>query len=220
MCGHSPLKDIPLNPIFMRPTSLHPNPASHFETRNIAARVRASAHSERFERAAILLSSGQSGERVAGIALLRGLWRSDEQEGTDVWGEAVEDVLSAFVRRRTGERPDEEKLPTDVQSALSALGERPLTMQNRPLDLSNARLRGVEWPLARLRGALLLGADLRGALLVGADLRGAWLKGANLHLANLDNADLRGADLRGARGIEPAQLRGARADDQTRWPLG
>jgi len=211
---------IPLKSIFMRPTSPSPNDALRFEARNIAARALSSAQSARFERAATLLSSQQSGERVAGIALLRGLWRSDEQDGADAWGEAVEDVLSAFVRRRTSERPDEEHLPTDVQSALSALGERPLTMQNRPLDLSNARLRGVEWPLARLRGALLLGADLRGALLVGADLRGAWLKGAGLHLANLDGADLRGADLRGARGTEPAQLRGARADGQTRWPLG
>jgi len=189
------------------------------EAQHIAARVQASGQSARFERAVMLLSSAQSGERVAGIALLRVLWNEDAAGAGDDWGEAVEDVLSAFVRRRTSGRLEEGRLPVDVQSALSALGERPPTLCSRPLDLSGARLRGVEWPLARLRGAMFINADLRGALLVGADLRGAWLRGADLFLANLDGANLRGADLRGARGTDPNQLRGAHSDDKTRWPV-
>ena len=187
------------------------------EAEHIAARARASSLSGRFECAARLLSNSRQGERIAGIALLRALWRDDEASGEEAWGEPVEDVLSAFVRRRTSERGSEDMAP-DVQSALSALGERPATMQSRPLDLSGARLGGVEWPFARLGGALLMQADLRGALLVGADLRGAWLRGADLELANLDNADLRGADLRGAHGTDEAQLRAAQSDERTLWP--
>lgn len=192
------------------------------EAQHIAARARLSLLGERFECAAFLLASSQVGERIAGIALLRALWRGDEagddESSGDKWGEPVEEVLSAFVRRRTAQRTGD-KLAPDVQSALSALGKRPETVSSRPLDLSNARLRGIEWPFARLRGALLMDADLRGALLVGADLRGAWLRGADLELANLDAADLRGADLRGARGCDEAQLRAARADKSTQWPV-
>lgn len=205
------------------------------EAEHIAARARSASLCERFECAAVLLSSLHEGERIAGIALLRALWRDAGASGNqdasggegksgdagasgDAWGEPVEDVLSAFVRRRTSERGREDKLAPDVQSALSALGERPAAMQSRPLDLSNARLRGVEWPFARLRGALLMNTDLCGALLVGADLRGAWLRGADLELANLDGADLRGADLRGARGTGEAQLRAAQSDARTLWP--
>lgn len=188
------------------------------EAQHIAARARFSSLSVRFEGATLLLASSRTDERSAGIALLRALWRDDEESGEDAWGDAVEEVLSAFVRRRTADRSDEAKLAFDVQSALSALGARPATVQERPLDLSDARLRGVEWPFARLRGALLMNTDLRGALLVGADLRGAWLRSADLGLANLDDADLRGADLRGARGCDAAQLRAARSDDKTIWP--
>jgi hypothetical protein len=189
--------------------------ASTLEAQHIAARARFSSLGARFEGATLLLASSAMSERIAGIALLRALWQGDED---GAFGEAIEEVLSAFVRRRTAERSDEAKLAPDVQSALSALGARPATVQERPLDLSGARLRGVEWPFARLRGALLMNADLGGALLAGADLRGAWLRGADLSLANLDNADLRGADLRGARGSDDAQLRAARSDAQTLWP--
>lgn len=188
------------------------------EARHIAARAQAICLGERFERAALLLASPGVGERVAGIALLRALWQGNEEHSSATFAEPVEEVLSAFVRRRTSERSEQARLPLDVQSALSALGERPLGLQHRPLDLSGVGLRGVEWPFARLEGALLMDADLRGALLVGADLRGAWLRGANLNLANLDGADLRGADLRGAHGTDPDQLRSARGDDKTLWP--
>lgn len=193
-------------------------PSPKDELQHIAVRAQSHCLSARFEHATALLSSAQSGERIAGIALLRALWNGEES-GDDHFGEAVEDVLSAFVRRRTLSRLEESRLEPDVQSALSALGARPATLQNRPLDLSGVRLRGVEWPFARLSGAHLMNADLRGALLVGADLRGAWLRGAYLNLANLDGANLCGADLRGAIGWDAAQLLGVRSDEHTRWPV-
>jgi Pentapeptide repeats (8 copies) len=87
--------------------------------------------------------------------------------------------------------------------------------------------------LLRLEGDSLAGAELPRVHLRRADLRGADLRAARLVLADLTDADLRGADLCGAdlRGtgwntlIDPgyltgADLRGARYDLWTRWPLG
>lgn len=185
------------------------------ELDHLAARAQARFSSHRFERAAHLLSSPQLEERLAGIALCSSLWNEDLS-----FGDAVEDVLSAFVRRCTSNRAsDVSRLPSDVGAALSVLGKRPASFGHRPLDLSNVRLAGVEWPFARLEGAHLNGADLRGALLVGADLRGAWLRGAHLQLANLDGANVCGADLRGARGTDALQFKNARSDAKTQWPL-
>lgn len=187
---------------------------SHLELLHLVGRAQSRLASSRFEQATLLLSSTLLEERLAGVSLASTLWREEA-----VLGEAVEDMLSAFVRRRTSERKrDELRLPPDVAQALSALGKRPAAQQNRPLDLSNVRLAGVEWPFARLQNAHLNGANLRGALLVKADLRGAWLRGANLQLANLDGANLCGADLRGARGCDEAQLRGAISDARTQCP--
>ena len=184
------------------------------ELDHLAHRANTRFSSGRFERAATLLASVQLEERLAGVALCFALWHEDAS-----FGEAIEEVLSAFVRRRTFDRaPGELRLAPDVAQALSALGKRPEALGGRPLDLSGVRLAGVEWPFARLEHAHLNGADLRGALLVKADLRGAWLRGANLFLANLDEADLRGADLRGARGCDALQLKGAHGDDKTQWP--
>ena len=186
----------------------------HLELDHLINRSSARFSSHRFERAAGLLSSVQLESRLAGVALCRALWNEEES-----FGDAVEEMLSAFVRRRTHDRaPDELRLAPDVAEALSALGKRPTLLGHRPLDLSNVRLAGVEWPFARLQNAHLNGADLRGALLVNADLRGAWLRSANLYLANLDGADLRGADLRGARGCDVIQLQNARSDAKTQWP--
>ena len=81
-------------------------------------------------------------------------------------------------------------------------------------DLSGADLSGAYLRGANLGGANLRGADLRGAYLGRADLSGAYLGWADLRGANLRGADLSGADLSGAN------LRGARADNHTRWPDG
>lgn len=188
--------------------------SSNFELKHLISRVGAHFVSRRFEHAAQLLASSVLEERLAGVSLCSALWDEDLS-----FGEAIEEMLSAFVRRRTQNRPlDELRLPPDVGAALTALGRRPVPFQNRPLDLSNVRLAGVEWPFARLSGSHLNEADLRGALLVNADLRGAWLRGTNLQLANLDGADLRGADLRGAKGTDAAQLRTTVSDSTTQWP--
>jgi uncharacterized protein YjbI with pentapeptide repeats len=62
---------------------------------------------------------------------------------------------------------------------------------------------------ANLRKANLRSAVLRGAVLYGADLRGADLKGADLSKAGFYDPKL-----------PKAKLKGAKADNRTRWPKG
>jgi uncharacterized protein YjbI with pentapeptide repeats len=50
-------------------------------------------------------------------------------------------------------------------------------------------------------------------------LRDANLIGVDLGLSDLSNVDLRGADLLNAD-LETSDLKGARYDEQTRWPSG
>ena len=99
---------------------------------------------------------------------------------------------------------------------------------------------GADLHGADLHGADLHGADLHGADLTGADLHAADLTGADLHAADLTGADLRETRLRGANLCDTAvgwgslghpggdpelsmvydpAIRGARADDETQWPV-
>jgi hypothetical protein len=74
--------------------------------------------------------------------------------------------------------------------------------ENRPADLSHARLRSID-----LSGAYLVAADLR-----GTDLSHADLSGANLSYANLEGANLRSANLTGAM-LKEANLTRANLKD-------
>jgi uncharacterized protein YjbI with pentapeptide repeats len=90
-------------------------------------------------------------------------------------------------------------------------------------DLRQVNLDGADLQKAFLNSAELqcavLQADLRGASLYDADLQEATLGDADLRGANLYSADLRGTDLHEAN-LGEAELRGARADGDTRWPSG
>jgi uncharacterized protein YjbI with pentapeptide repeats len=90
--------------------------------------------------------------------------------------------------------------------------------------LSSADLRGTNLNWVDLRRANLQSADLRGARVIyselqRANLRDANLIGVDLGLSDLSNVDLRGADLLNAD-LETSDLKGARYDEQTRWPSG
>jgi uncharacterized protein YjbI with pentapeptide repeats len=80
--------------------------------------------------------------------------------------------------------------------------------QLRP-NLAEAKLRATDLSGANLSRADLSGADLRGAQLIGTDLQGADLRGANLFKAELTGACVSGCDLRGARFLNPDQIRSA-----------
>jgi len=77
-------------------------------------------------------------------------------------------------------------------------------------DLWGADLKESKLIEADLQGANLAAADLQGADLVLANLEEAQLAAANLHGAELAGAELQGANLRGAKGLIPSQVKGAR----------
>ena len=66
------------------------------------------------------------------------------------------------------------------------------------IDLSKAKLTGMNLNYVNLKGAKLSGVDLSNAKLMGAKLNKANLNGANLSKANLRGAQLRGVNLSGA----------------------
>jgi hypothetical protein len=135
----------------------------------------------------------------------------------------------------------------DIQAAVTVLGRRQLPPDRlRELDLTRVDLRDAFLGRANLQGAALIGANLQGAWLLSANLQGAELseaslQGAELVRANLQDASLYGANLEGAQLMDAnlqrawlqganlqgaelsganTDLRGARADGDTRWPAG
>lgn len=189
-------------------------------THVLAERARARDASARLMRALELLGSADGTSRLAGIYALDGLRHEPEQSAL---GDAITEVLSAFVRRRARWEvgfPARQNTPADVTAALTALGRAPGAggRADRPLDLHGIALREAYLPYSNFERAFLYDCDFEGALLVGANLRGAWLARAHLKRTNLDGADLRGADLTGARGLVLSDLQSVRHDAETRWP--
>lgn len=90
--------------------------------------------------------------------------------------------------------------------------------------LFRASLTGTRLVGARLMGADVSEASACGAVFVGVDASRADFECADLRDAKFDGAKLSGADLRGAdltgSSLVRADLRGARFDRNTRWPLG
>jgi len=107
--------------------------------------------------------------------------------------------------------PDDVDHPSVLRLALWA--RRRLGKSFASMDLTEARLRGLDLSGVDLSGATLARADLSGADLRGARLDGALLRGADLSGAVLSEASLVGADLSGATAprcvIERACLDGA-----------
>jgi uncharacterized protein YjbI with pentapeptide repeats len=131
----------------------------------------------------------------------------------------IVDILATFVRDKAplettpdGHTKCAGSVPSsDVQKALTALGERTSTGETRTLDLHRACLSGAD-----LHGANLGGVNLSGARLVFTDFRNATLTRANLECTDLETArvqgaDLDGADLRGAN-LHNVNLQSARSD--------
>jgi uncharacterized protein YjbI with pentapeptide repeats len=87
-------------------------------------------------------------------------------------------------------------------------------------DLYGAEIFFTNLREANLANAVLIKASLVRANLEGANLSGALLIAADLEEAYLYEANLRGADLSGLTNLSGADLNGARANDETRWPSG
>jgi hypothetical protein len=199
---------------------------------------------ERFSRGVGQLGSDSIDVRLGGLYELEQLAHQASERRL-----VIVEVVAAFIRQHarpatsaTALRPP----PQDVAAALTIIGRRSIGKDDPPVNLQGVKFGRVELGAAVLRGANLGGADLSGASLLGADLRAAGLRFADLRGADLGAVDLRGAtligadlrgatlikvDLRGAdlrladlRGIDLADqqldLRGAKADQSTRWPEG
>jgi uncharacterized protein YjbI with pentapeptide repeats len=84
-------------------------------------------------------------------------------------------------------------------------------------DLSDADLSDANLSRAFLSGADLIRAFLSEADLSDADLRGANLSEADLSDANLSEADLSDADLRGAKNLNPEQVKSAKNWEKAKY---
>ncbi len=98
-----------------------------------------------------------------------------------------------------------DKVPADIQAALTVIGRRKAGPGR--VNLGHANVPGAGLGLADLSYADLAGASLARADLSLANLTSAVLTGANLSFANLSFADLTGADLSGTH-LTAADLTG------------
>ena len=172
-------------------------------------------------------NSGSAAVRAGGAYSLGLLARSSPSN----WP-MIEELLASFVRERA---IGPEDVASDVQAALTVLGNRPKSKAGRrskPLDLRGihvprAELSGLNLERARLDGAMLSHASfvetdlyrasfsgacldeakLIGASLVEANLRNASLRSVDLYEAKTARADVTGADLFGAKNLTAEQRR-------------
>jgi hypothetical protein len=122
---------------------------------------------------------------------------------------SIIEILSAFVRQRAptdaaatraaGPPPDVMAALLTITRAFNAQNPASSTITSLNLggvDLSEAELRGLDWPNAYLVKTRFDGSDLSEAVLRNANLQYATFRGTVLRKADLEGADLLGASLR------------------------
>ena len=144
---------------------------------------------ERYQRSAEMLGSRILAVRIGGIHALKLLAEEYPQK---YYLQAME-LLCAFVRNPAYDDGDGFTIGRDVQTSMTAIGQRRELAFCPELDLRHANLRE-----AHLVGANLAGANLSGADLVRSDLTNANLSHSLLDGANLSQATLRCTNLSGA----------------------
>ncbi len=152
-----------------------------------------------------LLGSDSRHARLGAIRLLRLVVASHPGEQR-----LVVEVLSSFVCEQvrtlkgiTGYGMPETVIESDVQAALTTLGQFPV---------QSGLIR------ADLRGCWLFGANLRDLNFSHADLRGVDFTRAQLHNTDFTGARLDGAELAEASGLEGDQVCAASGDYETHLP--
>ena len=169
---------------------------------------------DRFTKAITQLGDNNLAVRLGGIYALERIAKDSE---SDHW--SVMEVLTAFVREQApaqtlppdntfeewerGEKPPEQKPPTDVQAILTVIGRRTRTFGNGETHVLN------------LRNTNLQGADLTKARLQKANLKEAQLQGADL-----TKAQLQGTDLTAVKNLTQDQINTACIDESTKLPQG
>jgi uncharacterized protein YjbI with pentapeptide repeats len=86
-------------------------------------------------------------------------------------------------------------------------------------SLINASLKRANFCEAKLGWTDLRHAGLKEADLRRTDLRSADLREANVDGADFSDADLRGTDFRSVADLGKANLSGAKASGETKWPV-
>ena len=181
---------------------------------------------ERYQKGAEMLGSKVLSVRLGGIYALARLAR--EHPGD--YHVQILSLLCAFVRNPPEAKESDTELREDVREVMMAVcarSEAQIQIEKRkyrPLDLSDADLKGLDlfnatlknllagMKTANLEGAVLTGTNLKGAKLTSANLKGADLRGANLTDTILANTNLTRADLTNCKGLTRWQLKLARAD--------
>ncbi|MFC9995606.1 pentapeptide repeat-containing protein [Nocardia sp. NPDC127526] len=175
------------------------------------------AVTDRFQKAADLLSKDNIDARVSGIYLFERLARDSPADHSVVFTVLLEFVRANSPRSECDQisrnttavgQPEAKRGPSDISAALIVIGRRDASRDAFRLELTNTclaygELDYAQWSGASFTGSVLLsanltGADLSDASVVEADLTGAYLSGANLSRAILYGANLTGAVLAGA----------------------
>ena len=168
---------------------------------------------ERYITAVELLGKAERSTRMGAIYSLEQLWR----DSPAVHAQPVFATLGGFVRDwhrepavrgqlapgpRTLLPPQPEspqRIPTDVQAAISVLSQPPPASSHIVSNLVEAHLSGAFLGEAKLRRVLFNHANLEGANFEKAELSDANLSHAILRSARFTDAVLNGADLSGAK---------------------
>ncbi|MGH9755607.1 MAG: pentapeptide repeat-containing protein [Blastocatellia bacterium] len=189
---------------------------------------------ERFSKAIELLGSEKRDVRLGGIYALERIARDSQK---DHW--AVIEVLTAFVReqsrkdhkqwlehlsasRQNADAPiQDKKTPADIQAAVTVIGRRKWTEQEKPhqrIDLSESFFENTDFTGANFCRADFNSSDLSGAFLSDADFSGATLIGAKLIRVGLDSTKFVGADLSGAN-FRRATFKGVKLNRACLWGM-
>jgi uncharacterized protein YjbI with pentapeptide repeats/DNA-binding Xre family transcriptional regulator len=169
--------------------------------------IEANSFLEHFSKSIDQLKSKELDVRIGAISNLGTLAKYSQP--AEHW--TIMEYLASFIRtnaprREEGEEERSQKLPEDIQAALTVIGQRDPEKDppNQRLNLSNtdirganlrdAKLQGINLSAAQLQGADLFQADLQRATLIEANLQEAFLKKANLQEASLHQATLLKAD--------------------------
>ncbi|WP_067719669.1 pentapeptide repeat-containing protein [Nocardia yamanashiensis] len=181
------------------------------------------ALTDRFQKAAELLSSESADTRIAAVYLFERLMQDSPKDHP-----VILSVLTSFLRTRSSAADCDRKATPDVQVALTVVGRRQTGRDTERVNLEGACLAGRIFANTHFAKASFRGTNLAGAILDRGDLAGAdfletdlsrssidattVLEGAEF--AGLSASDLTGADLSGA------DLTGVYYDRSTVWPAG
>jgi|LakWasMet14_LOW5_FD_contig_21_177395_length_1246_multi_3_in_0_out_0_1 hypothetical protein len=169
---------------------------------------------DRFSKAVEQLGNDKLAIRLGGIYALERIAKDSEKDHQQVM-----EVLTAFVRDNSHPFAPQEKLDTDIQSALTVIGRRdsvPIKRGTLEIDLRKAYLSKAFLPNANFKRACLECVNFEESYLLEVNFKDAWLRGVNFRYASLkgvnfkeavlDEANLTGANLEEAKNLTIDQL--------------